>query len=397
MLILIVLLIHIFYLTTREYFEAGHMAGPSPWFIQPTRWFFPGFFLVGSFVVLSGYCLMLPVTRSANKKLAGGTLSYLWRRARRILPPYYAAVVLSLIRIVFFPTMFDPQAHPLQKWNLLSHLLLFYNFDPRWRFQINGPYWSLAPEWQLYLLFPLLLVPLWGKIGTKGLVAFAAFGTIGLTLISPNVRDMHPWFLLLFALGMLGAVITESRDEWVIAMRERTPWPAIAWTLFLTIVAEWIVFWLVKPDVFIHHAPPWWAYCINEILLGAATCASIINWTKMRRSGRAMHQWPLLLRFLHRPRVMLLGRFSYSHYLIHYPILLTTTALVISWHLRLLESVAVAYLISTPASLGFSYLFFLAVENRFLSKRVTLKAATQQRLSPEDTITSSPSPNALGQ
>src|SRR5258708_40112679 len=46
---------------------------------------------VGVFIVLSGFCLMLPVARSSDRQLPGGLGQYFVRRARRILPPYYAA------------------------------------------------------------------------------------------------------------------------------------------------------------------------------------------------------------------------------------------------------------------------------------------------------------------
>jgi peptidoglycan/LPS O-acetylase OafA/YrhL len=50
---------------------------------------------VAIFIVLSGYCLMLPVARSSDGKLRGGVIDYIKRRARRILPPYYAALFFS--------------------------------------------------------------------------------------------------------------------------------------------------------------------------------------------------------------------------------------------------------------------------------------------------------------
>src|ERR1700689_2493356 len=55
-----------------------------------------GHLAVGIFIVLSGFCLMLPVARSGNDRLTRGLTEFIKRRARRILPPYYAAFVLSL-------------------------------------------------------------------------------------------------------------------------------------------------------------------------------------------------------------------------------------------------------------------------------------------------------------
>ena len=92
-----------------------------------------------------------------------------------------------------------------------------------------------------------------------------------------------------------------------------------------------------------------------------------------------MDRWPRVLRFLHHDKVMLLGRFSYSHYLIHYPILMTTATLVVALHLPLAATLLTSYVVSIPTSLGLSYLFFLAVENRFLSRRQVRRAAMEVR------------------
>ena len=57
-----------------------------------------GHLAVSVFIVISGFCLFLPVTRNGGL-LKGGTALFFQRRARRILPPYYAAVAISLLLI----------------------------------------------------------------------------------------------------------------------------------------------------------------------------------------------------------------------------------------------------------------------------------------------------------
>src|SRR3954467_13615802 len=55
---------------------------------------------VAVFIVLSGYCLMLPVTRSPIAgQLVRGIPHYIARRAWRILPPYFAALGGTLLLI----------------------------------------------------------------------------------------------------------------------------------------------------------------------------------------------------------------------------------------------------------------------------------------------------------
>ena len=52
---------------------------------------------VAVFIVISGFCLMMPLSREELGTPSGGTGRFLQRRARRILPPYYAALVLSIL------------------------------------------------------------------------------------------------------------------------------------------------------------------------------------------------------------------------------------------------------------------------------------------------------------
>lgn len=63
---------------------------------------------VAVFIVLSGYCLMLPVARSGGLSIPGGVGAYLLRRARRIMPPYYAAIGVSLLLIACLPALSHP-------------------------------------------------------------------------------------------------------------------------------------------------------------------------------------------------------------------------------------------------------------------------------------------------
>src|SRR4051812_160304 len=64
---------------------------------------------VAVFIVLSGYCLMLPVARApVAGQLVRGVPNYIARRAWRILPPYFAALVGSLLLIAIAPVLQTP-------------------------------------------------------------------------------------------------------------------------------------------------------------------------------------------------------------------------------------------------------------------------------------------------
>src|SRR5205807_7495201 len=124
---------------------ASHQLPSGPWRHLLFLALF-GRLAVALFIVISGFCLMLPVSRR-ELDLRGGVPRFFAKRARRILPPYYASIVLALLLL------------PVRvgKWDLLSHLLLIQNLDPTRAVAINGVLWSIAVEWQIYFWFPLFL------------------------------------------------------------------------------------------------------------------------------------------------------------------------------------------------------------------------------------------------
>jgi peptidoglycan/LPS O-acetylase OafA/YrhL len=63
------------------------------------------YFAVSVFIVLSGYCLMASVDQSTVRRLRDRIVDYLLRRAFRILPTYYAALLLALLIIRLAPAM----------------------------------------------------------------------------------------------------------------------------------------------------------------------------------------------------------------------------------------------------------------------------------------------------
>ena len=105
------------------------------------------------FFVLSGFLLFLPYARHLLfEQPWPSTRTFYVRRALRILPGYYLALFLLILL-----------AHPQYfQWDHLGNLSLFLAFlmdAPSTYQKINGPFWTLAVEWQYYMLLPLLA---WG-------------------------------------------------------------------------------------------------------------------------------------------------------------------------------------------------------------------------------------------
>ena len=102
---------------------------------------------VALFFVLSGFCIHLSFRRHSEFEVGRFFAQRFWR----IYPAYLAALVcfavLGTIRTGAPPS-------PVQ---VATHLALVHNFTRATCFGINGSFWSLAVEMQLYALYPLVL------------------------------------------------------------------------------------------------------------------------------------------------------------------------------------------------------------------------------------------------
>ncbi|MDX1934541.1 MAG: acyltransferase [Capsulimonadales bacterium] len=182
-----------------------------------------GYLGVHLFLVLSGFCLTYPLLRRTPlSEVRLDLRDFARRRAKRILPPYYVALAL------FAPIAYDassPLYHPTVWFDVPAHLLLIHNVFPETINTINGSFWSLALECQLYLLFPLLL-GLARKYGFAPLLLLSlAIGVLWQRgcLAFPPPADTFEWNaprfyavpgrLFQFVCGMAAAcLITEGRS-----------------------------------------------------------------------------------------------------------------------------------------------------------------------------------------
>ncbi|HZO89206.1 MAG TPA: acyltransferase [Chthonomonadaceae bacterium] len=337
--------------------------GLPAWALRAASWMVYGHYAVAVFIVLSGYCLMLPVARSADGKLRGGVGEYLKRRARRILPPYYAALVLSLLLIRTVPGMNE---RSYSNWNwalpaftpgvLWSHFLLVHNLSFAWAGKINPPMWSVATEWQIYFIFPALLLPVWRRLGLIAAVAVGFAVGLGLHwLFWPYTIEASFWYIGLFALGMAGAVVGFSEKPQVRAWRERAPWGLIAALAAAVFVA--VAIW----------RPEWVRRQIGlDMVVGTATVALIIACTR-HLTERPATPRSLILRLLGARPVVGLGTFSYSLYLVHAPLLSMLNMFLKTFWLTPIQIFGLLLVVGVPLSVGLAYLFHLAFERRFMS------------------------------
>ena len=123
-----------------------------------TTWMVYGHFAVVAFIVVSGYSLAISTTAN-GARLRGGFPAFLRRRFTRIVLPYWGALALSLA-LATTAISADTGTHwdaalPVTVKGVVLHVLLLQDFALTG--QINHALWSIALEWHIYFLFPLIL------------------------------------------------------------------------------------------------------------------------------------------------------------------------------------------------------------------------------------------------
>src|SRR5215216_2422144 len=109
------------------------------------------------FFVISGFCIHLfwAKARAAGVEKPVIDFFVFWkRRVRRLYPPYFAALVLYL---VYLASKAPVEVTGFYLRDVGLHLLMLHNVDLRTTYTINGAFWTLAIEEQLYLAYFLLL------------------------------------------------------------------------------------------------------------------------------------------------------------------------------------------------------------------------------------------------
>ena len=302
------------------------------------------------FLVLSGFCLCLPVLETGLR--VRDTITFFKRRAWRILPPYYFAMAFSLVLTFLFiherAGLFWARSLPITTSALVTHLMLIHNFFPSQFQRVNYVFWSIAVEWQVYFFFPPLLM-CWRRWGALP----ATFGAVLVSLLVEqgllHYFGLYPCadFIGLFALGMLAAWISFSAD--VLAGKMRAwPWRMIAAISFAA-------------TCILYHP----AALEAKTAFGCFAC-SVLVIASIHREGwlhRALSVKPLAA----------LGSISYSIYLIHAPLLAMVWKYPLATlHMRPDLTCAVMMIGGLPAILVASYLFHLGFERPFVPRRVAV-------------------------
>ncbi len=291
---------HFLYLGTPAYTVLNSLDAMVPWFF-----------------VISAFLLFEPVARSAIEGRAPNfARGFLLRRAIRILPVYYVAVV-----VVWFCRQ---QALPGDWRDLVEHLTFTQVFDGKRIFFTIGPAWSLSVEVFFYLALLLLALGLPRACrrlaSRRKRIAVLASSTAALAAASlgwkawsfwgqhrSTTGSPTTWFgplasLDIFSVGMLIAIIAAAQGD------HRPLGPRARLVLRLAALA------VLSTAFAIRQADTWSGVYFGSLCAAGFGClvAAAVLGPLDDHWGRALSGRPLLW----------LGAISYSIYLWHEPSLL---------------------------------------------------------------------------
>jgi peptidoglycan/LPS O-acetylase OafA/YrhL len=309
-----------------------------------------GHYAVTMFIILSGFCLMLGPIKSAPEYKIDGW-KFLIKRAKRILPTYYFALLFSLILIWLVighktGTHWDI-ALPVTKGTVIIHLLLLQNFFASSVNKINHVMWSISLEWWIYFLFPGLVL-LWRKVGPTKATATAvllSFLLVGMSRITKEYWGLQ--YVACFALGAFAAgVAYDGNSEF--AKIKALPWGAIAAVIF----CSWLMF-----------ACKHLVSLTTSDLLFAAFSMSLLLYASKPLPNPASS-------FFGAKPFAWLGSISYSLYLIHAPLLqLFQQVLLMPYHVTPVTTFVILAVVTVPLIIAFTYGFHFLFERPFMNTK----------------------------
>jgi peptidoglycan/LPS O-acetylase OafA/YrhL len=320
------------------------------------------------FFVISGFCIHLQWAR----KRAGGeekpTIPFgsFWkRRIRRLYPPYVIALALYL---VLTAATVGLDVTRFVVYDVVMHLLMLHNLDFHTSYSINGIFWTLAIEEQLYLAYFLLLFMRirwgWGKTLAVCLLARVGWMILshvvwlktGFGLPIPEAAASH-WFT--WALGAVGVEAVYGiikLPRWTRDLRVATVVITIA-----SIISAYLS--SISKDTLLHNA----SWFLIHPLWGLGFFI-VINRIVIAEQGWVREfKLPTLISIF-----ATLGLFSYSIYLTH------ELTIMQSWRWSNANWLQVAnvFMVIVPATLVFAWVFFWFCERPFMVRRRETTSAT---------------------
>ncbi|HKO62628.1 MAG TPA: acyltransferase [Pyrinomonadaceae bacterium] len=317
-----------------------------------------GYIGVFLFFVISGFCIHLQWAKSRLTNPQPIRFGTFWkRRIRRLYPPYLIAIFLFLAMAA---SSVGIDVTHFFVYDVVMHLLMLHNLDPHTCYSINGVFWTLAIEEQLYLAYFLLLYlrKRWGWGVTLLTCALARVGwfflshvvwiSTGYGLPVPEAAASH-WFS--WALGALAV-------EAAVGLIELPKWCRNIWLCLIALVgasAISLTLPYMQKDTLLHDGSwmlmhPLWGFGFFVVVNRAVNAER--NWMERLRQPRLV------------TAAAAIGVFSYSLYLTHEIVIMQ------SWRFSFysLPPIINTLLVVTPATIGFAWVFYRFCEQPFMKK-----------------------------
>ncbi len=329
------------------------------------NWLLYGHLAVDVFIVLSGFCLALPAARTGQ--IRGGALLFFRKRARRILPPFYASLILCAGALLAVRHL-KPAGHSLFTLHgLIANALLLQDLFPQFNYEFNLTFWSVAVEWKIYFLFPFLLF-VWRRYGVPGLLgaaaALALAASAALHFWHPDMPLGHtcPWYVFLFGLGMAAGLLTGEKGR---PHAPKSVWGLLCFLPLLVLLLRLYPITSQGEDaLFMPHLP------VIDIAAGALTASLLVLLAQGGSLGVRVLSWKPLAA---------LGTFAYSLYLVHFPLISCLVQAAHRVHRQPLRE-ALLFLVGTPCIIACAYLFYRVFERPFMSTPVPAKTGARAEM-----------------
>jgi len=302
------------------------------------------------FFVISGFCIHLrwakTLTKNKDDEPKISFIAFWKRRWIRLYPAYIAAIVIFLVWEHYQGKL---QFNDFFIWDMISHVLMIHNLDNETVYSMNGVFWTLAIEEQLYMLYFLLLY-LRKKVGwiiTLVITFFSRFLWLGISLLITkgigfelpfNEGALANWWI-----WAMGAFAVESYYK--VIKFPKWCYSLTLGTGFLIAAGSLHYFGLSNPSISLFarmaiiFEPFLWGAGFFFVVNRATSAESLLNWSGVR------------YRLLTVPAFV--GLFSYSLYLSH--------------ELILQILIGTNRLIVCMVCLVFAYIFFLIFEKPFMA------------------------------
>lgn len=349
----------------------GNNAVPNNLFRWPVKLlqFISSFGYIGVFLffVISGFCIHLQwaKSRASGQPQAIRFGSFWRRRLCRLYPPYLIAFALFLLMAaattgINFTHFFV--------YDVVMHLLMLHNLDPNTCYSINGVFWTLAIEEQLYLAYFLLLAlrKRWGWGPTLSICALvrvgwflfshAAWVTTGTGIPVPEAAASH-WLT-----WALGAIAVEATFGLVVLPK----WCRNLWLGGAVIVLASATS-MILPNTQKDTLPHDLAWMLMHPLWGLGFFILVNRVVRAERSRLALFGKPRVFN-----RIVMwaiaaaafVGVFSYSLYLTHELVIMQSW-----WFISpSLPPVLNSLLIVLPATVAFAWVFYRFCEKPYMRK-----------------------------